>query len=55
MKSFFLYYTLSSFQVHRTIVSACTSLVSEPHAVERGEEFAMPPELNYASVEPVIR
>ncbi|XP_063611447.1 uncharacterized protein LOC134785096 [Penaeus indicus] len=42
-------------KVHRTIVSACTSLVSEPHTVERGEEFAMPPELNYASVEPVIR
>ncbi|XP_069985889.1 serine-rich adhesin for platelets [Penaeus vannamei] len=42
-------------KVHRTIVSACTSLVSEPHTVERSEEFAMPPELNYASVEPVIR
>lgn len=42
-------------KVHRAIVSACTSLMLDPHPVHREEELMMPSDLSYASVEPVIR
>nr|XP_045615181.1 uncharacterized protein LOC123768571 [Procambarus clarkii] len=46
--------TGETLKVHRAIVSACTSLVSDPHPVQQGE-LHVPSDLNYASVEPVIR
>ncbi|XP_063859886.1 uncharacterized protein LOC135100674 isoform X2 [Scylla paramamosain] len=42
-------------KVHRTILLACTSLVSEADAVQGENELVVPADLNFASVEPVIR
>ncbi|XP_042208797.1 uncharacterized protein LOC121857036 isoform X2 [Homarus americanus] len=47
--------TGETLKVHRAIVWACTSLLSEPHLVQREGEFVMPSDLKCASVGPVIR
>lgn len=42
-------------KVHRVILLTCTSLLSETDAMEGKSELLMPADLNFASVEPVIR
>ncbi|XP_045131318.1 uncharacterized protein LOC123516194 isoform X2 [Portunus trituberculatus] len=42
-------------KVHRTVLLACTSLVAEADTVLGKNELMVPADLNFASVEPVIR
>ncbi|XP_066973576.1 serine-rich adhesin for platelets-like [Macrobrachium rosenbergii] len=43
-------------KAHRPIISACTSLLSQPKQPQEPEsEIIVPPELDYASVEPILR